>query len=274
MATVQENKTNISTDIKSRNPIIQFDKLQMYFGEPYVIDLDNIDGSITIKQPTIMDIIKFGEKRFYSNINFIVCNTTSYRLMLWENGIDWNTMKDFELFILLYKQIDKEIADLLFNVDLQEFVPYEKQVDEDTKELVLYNAKDKIEINEQVYYHISQYFRNVFNIFPEEKLTNDNALKELYIYKEKSQLKNTKIKEDKGEFNDSSIVNVISACVNHPGFKYTTKELKDLHVYEFFDSVKRLQVYEQTTALMKGMYSGMMDASKIKSEDYNFMKNI
>ena len=51
-------------------------------------------------------------------------------------------------------------------------------------------------------------------------------------------------------------------------------ELKELGVAEFYDSVKRLQIYESSTALMKGMYSGFVDSSKINSDDYNFMKEI
>lgn len=67
---------------------------------------------------------------------------------------------------------------------------------------------------------------------------------------------------------------IVSSLVNHPGFKYKLKELKEVGVAEFYDSVKRLQIYEQSTALMKGMYSGFIDGSKIKPEDYNFMREI
>jgi hypothetical protein len=66
---------------------------------------------------------------------------------------------------------------------------------------------------------------------------------------------------------------IISACVNHPGFKYKLDELKQVGVCEFYDSVKRLQVYEASTALLKGMYSGMIDSSKINPDEYNFMRD-
>ena len=72
----------------------------------------------------------------------------------------------------------------------------------------------------------------------------------------------------------SSIQALISSCINHPGFKYSLKDLKHVGVAEFYDSVKRLQVYEQSTALMKGMYSGFVDGSKLKATDYNFMREI
>ena len=40
------------------------------------------------------------------------------------------------------------------------------------------------------------------------------------------------------------------------------------------DSVQRLQIYENTVALMRGMYSGMIDIKGIDKEALNFMRNI
>ena len=50
----------------------------------------------------------------------------------------------------------------------------------------------------------------------------------------------------------------------NPGFKYKKTELRNVGIFEFMDSVRRLQVYESTTSLMSGMYSGMLDTSKLK----------
>jgi len=59
-----------------RNPKVDFDLLQMYFGEPYVIDLENTPGKVTVYSPTIGDIIEIGEKKFYQTLNIFICNTT------------------------------------------------------------------------------------------------------------------------------------------------------------------------------------------------------
>ena len=67
---------------------------------------------------------------------------------------------------------------------------------------------------------------------------------------------------------------MISACVNHPGFKYKKNELREVGYVEFFDSIKRLQIYEVTKALTHGSYSGFCDTSKIPKEDFNFMRNV
>lgn len=264
----------VDMKLKSRNPIIEFDKLKLYFREPYEIDIDGIDKKIVLTQPSIGDIVELGEKRFYATLNVFTTNTTSFRLQLWDQGIDWNQFSDFDLFCMLIGTGDAEVyKTFLPNINLANFNIFQKQLpDSEEKIRVLYDVENEIEINEEVYFHISQYLRNIFNIFPEEKITEDAILKKWYIEKDRREYKNKESKADKDE--DGGLLPLISACCNHPGFKYKSSELKELGVFQFFDSVKRLQVYESTTALQKGMYSGFMDTKGIKPDDYNFMRVI
>lgn len=264
-----------------RMPKVDIDMLQLYVGDPYVIDLENAYGKIIVYSPTIGDIIHIGEKRFYQTLNTFICNTTQYRVVLWELGFDWNEMSDFQLFTMLYTQIDPEVSKLMFgDLDFRKFEPLMKTLPpsedggEEKSEMILWDAEDEIEINADVHNHFSQYLREVFGINMEEKITHNATLKQWYIDKDKRAIARKEEKEAKGEIEKSSIQSIISSCINHPGFKYTLKELKDVGVAEFYDSVKRLQIYEQSTALMKGMYSGFVDGSKIKPQDYNFMRDI
>lgn len=266
----------IEKKLKSRNPVIKYDKLKMYFREPYEIDLPDSDGKIVLVQPSIGDVVDLGERRFYSTLNIFTTNTTSFRLQLWEQGYDWNDTSDFELFIMLLNTADKEVYQtFLPNIDFSNFGRYIKETEDGETKKILYDVENKIEINEQIYFRISQYLRNTFNIYPEEKITKDRVLKKWYLEKDKRELKNAEYKRKKGgDEEESSLLPIISGCVNHPGFKYKTSELKELGVYQFYDSVKRLQIYESTTALQKGMYSGFMDTKGISPEDYNFMRSI
>lgn len=276
MAKEQLNKGKL-LKVKSRNPIIEFDKLKLYFREPYEIDLEGADGKIILHQPSIGDIVNLGEKRFYATLNVFTTNTTAFRLQLWNQGLDWNVISDFDLFIMLLSNADKEVYQtFLPDVDFSTFGIFTKQLpDSEDKVRVLYDVENKIEINEQVYFHLSQCLRTIFNIFPEEKITNDSIMKKWFIRKDQQELKNMEYKKKHKEDDDESgLFPVISGCCNHPGFKYKSSELKQIGVYEFWDSVKRLQVYESTTAIQKGMYSGFMDTKGIKPEDYNFMRVI
>lgn len=257
--------------IRQRYPKMVFDKLKMYFGEPLVIDIPNTAGSITAYQPTIGDILNIGEDKFFNTLAIIISNTTQFRLALWKAKLDWNEISDFEMFILYYKLIDKDCSKLLFgNLSWGDFEPFSKKGKE-KDELVLYNKKDDIEIDELVYQNFHQFYQNVFNIFPEEKITHDTILKRWYISKDERDQKNREEMNIKDSF---SIQPIVSSCVNHAGFKYKLKELKEVGVCEFYDSVQRLQIYESTTALLKGMYSGFVDTSKIPSSDFNWMREI
>lgn len=261
--------------MKKRYRTIMFDKLQLYFSEPLVIDVEGAQGTITLYQPTIGDIIHIGERKFMDTLNIFVSNTTVYRCFLWDLGIDWNVCTDFELFTMLYKATDKDVCEMFFkDISLHSFEVFEKH-NGDKKEVVLYSEEHGIEINEEVYQYIHQYFQTVFNMFPEEKITTDSILKQWYIDKDRRQQEIDREKaKHKNNENSSHLLALVSSCVNHSGFKYKTKELREVGVFEFYDSCKRLQVYEQTTAVLKGMYSGFVDGSKFKESDYNFMKEL
>lgn len=271
MAKVQTDGQKITLKIKTRYPQFEFDKLQIYCGIPYTIDVESAHGKIEIVLPTVGDIVRAGQKKFDATLNIFTTNTTSYRLLLWKQNIDWNTLSDFELFCMLYQQIDDDIAQMIFkDIKFSDFELYSKKIG-DVETIILYNKELDIEINEEVYQYMAQYLRVAFNVNPEEKITKDEGLKRAYIRKDESALRQMELSDTP---RDSSLQPLISACVNHPGFKYNLKEVMNISIFEFYDSVKRLQVYENTTALMKGMYSGMVDGSKINPDAYNFMKNI
>lgn len=257
---------------------LDFDRLQMYFGNPYTIDIEGVEGSITIYQPTIGDIVDLGESTFYSTLNIFVANSSSYKVALFREGIDWNKISDFELFISLYKNcINPDASKLLFgDLDFSTFEIYgKKNPSSETDEYspVLYSPTYGIEIDELVYQYIHQYLQTVFDIFPEEKYTQDEFLKKWWVDSEERNIKQSQ-KEAEDKMSSSYLQAVISSCINHPGFKYKLKELREIGVCQFFDSVKRLQIYESSTACLKGMYSGFVDGSKIKPDEYNFMKEL
>lgn len=245
----------------------EFDRLKMYFGEPYYVTYDG--GQIEVMQPKIGDILSFGERNFYSMLNVFVANPTSYRLQLWQLGKDWNTMSDYELFCMLIKTLDVESTKILFgNLDFQLFDLYGKKVD-DTDVVTLYNKEQQVEIDEDTYKHIAEYLRLMFNIYPKVEKAKNKATKEAMIWEDEMNLANSK-----NDSNQSTLLPLVSACVNHPGFKYKLADLKDMGIVQFMDSVQRLQIYENTRALMSGMYSGMVDTKGLDKNALNFMRSI
>lgn len=244
----------------------EFDLLKLFFQEP-----ESITENIIIRQPTIEDIILYGEQRFYHMLNIFIGNTTMFRLQLWQAGIDWNKISNYELFCSLVTSLKQEDTSIIFgDIDFKSFSGDWVKTDPDgNTHPVLYSAKHDMCIDEQTYVDMAHYLRTMFNIFPKNEWARGKATKEAMIWEEEE---NLKLKKDKSY--QSHLLPLISACVNHPGFKYKTKELKEIGIFEFMDSVQRLQVYESTSALLKGRFSGFIDTSGINKEEFNFMRNM
>lgn len=243
------------------------DKLRLYFGEDY-----KISDQIVIHQPTIGEIVDFGESNLYSALMIFVANPTMYRVMLWDVGIDWNKISDYKLFQMLYKGLDKEKTKLLFgDLDFGLFQPYVQKIDTGEK-VVLINSQQEAIIDEDIYNHIANYLRHMFNIFPKVEKAKGKTTKQWIIDGEKEKIKVQS--NDEQNKNKSNLLPMISFCLNHPGFKYKKNELKEIGIVEFMDSVQRLQIYESTSALYSGMYGGFMDVSKIDKQQFDFMRAI
>lgn len=258
-----------NTNNKESN-IFEFDELRMYFGEDY-----KINDYITIHQPSLQEILDFGEKNLYSSITPFTGNPTTYRLQLWDMGIDWNKITDFELFTMLIQGMKKETTSLLFgDFDFSILKPYMQIDSEENQTLILAdNDKNpKYIIDEHLYLHIREYIRKMFDQYPKVEKAKGKMTKEMIIDEDRM---NLEIATKKNNSNRSFLLPLISAMVNHPGFKYKKNELREVKIVEFMDSVKRLQIYESTRALMSGMYSGMLDTSKMDlNKELNWLRDL
>ena len=72
----------------------------------------------------------------------------------------------------------------------------------------------------------------------------------------------------------SFLVPLISSLTNVPGFKYNSREVRDIGVYEFMDSVQRVNLIKSTDNLYRGIYAGTIDSSKIKNKDLDWMRGL
>lgn len=256
--------SNARVQEKTQKSQYDFDKLQLYFGEPFPLT-----DKIIIKQPTVGDLIHLGEKEVYSVVHVFTANTTSYRLVLWDMGIDWCKITDYDLFQLLSPTLPQSSTQFLFgDIDFSKLQRYKKVID-DEETVVLYDPEQNLEIDKVTYEKLAWYVRNMFNIFPKNEFAKGKSTKQSII--EEDRLNFEKHKNDKYQ---STLLPLISSCLNHPGFKYSKNELMNVGIVEFMDSVQRLQIYESSTALLKGAYSGFMDTSKIDQKQFDFMRDI
>lgn len=168
--------------------------------------------------------------------------------------------------------LEKEIFPLkiLFkNIDITDFKLYKEKETEDSEEkLCLYSPQYDIKLYEEDYMQIAEYIREMLNIHPKVEKAKGKTAKRWMIDEDKMNALH------RGEKNTSTLLPLVSACVNHPGFKYKLQELREVGIYQFMDAVQRLQIYESSRALLNGSYSGFCDTSKVPQDNFNFMRNI
>lgn len=258
--------TTKSTDTNQSE--YRFDPLAMYFREDYEVN------GIRIVQPTIGDILKIGEQNFYSGLSPFLYNSTSIRVMLWDlpERIDWCKVRDIEVFNML-KSIsqDKTAIRLLFpdyEIEKMNLVAY-REKDSDEAQYYLYDQEHDFLLPEDDYMKIAEYIRALLNIHPKVEKAKGKTTKQWMIDEDRMNAA-----QNDGKKTESTLLPLVSSCVNHPGFKYKLQELRDVGIYEFMDSVQRLQIYESSRALLQGSYSGFCDTSKIPKEQFNFMREL
>lgn len=253
---------------KGNTQVYKFDPLKMYFREDYFVK------GIRIVEPTIGDILNIGESNFYSGLSPFLYNSTSIRVMLWDlpQRIDWCKVKDIEVFEMLKSIVNtnNSAIRLLFpdyRIEHMQLMQLQEK-DSGESQLCLYDSENDFILKETEYMEIAEYIRTLLNIHPKVEKAKGKTTKQWMIDEDKM---NAAQREDK---NTSTLLPLISACINHPGFKYKLQELRDVGIYEFMDSVQRLQIYESTRAILGGSYSGFADMSKVPKEQFNFMREI
>lgn len=242
---------------------LEIDKLKLYFGDDI-----RINEKIILSQPTIGDIVEFGEKHFYYVLSVLTCIPSDMKSELWDiNKTDWQKVEDFELFIMLTRNLKSEDTKLfLGDLDLSKMIPVMNNL---SNQICLYDEESGIVIDSAIYLQIVTYIREMFNINPKvEKAKNKRTFNVLI---EDDRFRKSLNKDKKYT---STLLPLISSMLNSPGFKYKKNELRNVGIVEFMDSVQRISTIVSTTALLQGMYSGMVDTSKIPKEQFNWLRDL
>ena len=242
--------------------LLDFDELQAYFGTPY-----EVNDYVTISSPTVGDVTEYGERNYYSMIHMLTCIPSDMKSQLFDMGIDYEEISDFELFIILTRGLTPDRSWLLFgDLDLSAMTA---SINNETGKLALCNYETGEIIDELAYMKIANYLRKLHNIKPKIEKAANKTTKRILI-----DLDRKKIEKAQNEPYKSQLKNLVSAMMRYPGFKYKSNELKECTLYEFMDTVQGSQIYVASTSLLQGSYSGMIDTSKISRNEFNWMRDI
>jgi hypothetical protein len=240
--------------------LINVDPLKLYFGDPYMVN-----QYVTIFQPTIGDIIKYGEREYYSMINVLTAIPSDMKSNLWDSGIDWMQITDFQLFLMLSQSLSQKQTEIVLgDIDLQRMKPVENLQNGD---VVLRDPVTGAIIDELAYKTMSAYLCKLHNLTKKVEKAGNKFTKQVLIDEDRQKKEYAATQPYK-----SFLMPLISSVKVRQA--YTKDYIRNMGLNEFFDDINRLQIIVNTDALLSGAYSGMMDTSKIKKSQFNWMREI
>lgn len=240
--------------------LLEVDELSLYFGDPYVVN-----DYITITIPKIGEVVKYGERQYYSMVQTITAIPSEMKASLWDAGIDWTQITDFQLFMMLAPTLPKDKTYILFgDLDFQAMKPFENKFNET---IVLRNPDTGVVIDELAYGKITSYLCSAHNLTKKVEKAANEFTKKFMIDEDRQKLQYNAKQPYK-----SFLRPLISAVKCRQG--YTLDYVKNMGLFEFFDDLNRLQVIVNADALLQGSYSGMVDTSKISKKNFDWCREI
>lgn len=240
--------------------MLEIDDLTVWMGEPYVIN-----DKLSVLQPNIRDVLNFGERQYFQIVSTLCSTSSNMKSQLADAGVDWETVEDFQMFMMLAPSLSKEQTYLVLgNIDLSKFKIFENK---ENGEPVMVDQENDIIIDRLIYLRIVEYLRKVHGLKRAYDRTKSRFVHDMAIETEREEMEINAKKPYK-----SFLWPLISSIKARQG--YTKKYVLDMQIYELVHEASRLQIIVQSDALLKGAYSGMMDTKKIDKKQFDWMRDV
>ena len=219
----------------------------------------DIVPNLSIRIPTVGEILE-DEDKYYEIVSSLTATPFQYMVQLDDMGIDFTTITDYQLFMMLFPMYAKSDLSLLFSdLDTSDFGIYINQEDNSQ---VIYSPNNNIIIDELIYNDLADTIRKI-NLFEKVKSKPGNESARKYLLEKERKKQKRNAKKPKEPYLEKLII----ALVNTSEFPYNYETCMDLSIYKFNQSFKQIQQKITFDNTMIGVYAGTVDTSKMTNKD-------
>ena len=258
-----------------------------------------ITKSINFKHPIIQDVFDidkehlglYSEDMYYSMVNVFLTDPYDYMVYLDDKGIDYETIKPFDVFCLLFndyldkiKKLSNECCQeqlmILFQSNIY-FIAFKFFLgvdnffivkDTDGNSVICYGDNQFL-INSDTYDYITEFIRKINGIPDTEKIyPEDEWAKQILLEDERERLKKQARKREKSEeeTNKDRLGNLISSLTWSCNGGVTTFNRSQLHMYDLIDGINRTDKLLHYKNTMTGYYSGCIEKKNINFNELHW----
>lgn len=236
------------------------EELRIYRGKDYIVN-----DHITIHIPTLGEISDFGEDDYFSLVQQFTQTPSDVCYQLWDIGVDFTTISDFQLFSqLIVKTFSVESTRILFG-DLA----FESLIlTQDGK--MLADPSGTWYIDEFTYLYVADILRSIHFITKNVMIPTNEHTKLVLIEnaRDEAEIRSRNLR-------GSYLKNLISAMINIEGFKYNHEQVWGMKINAFMDSVMRISKIKNANLLLQSGYSGFgVNLKEINQKQLDWMGDI
>lgn len=257
--------------------MFEIDDLKIYRGNDI-----RITDKIIVTQPTIDQIIEFGERQYFQTVHLLTGVGADFKWQLWDYyNIDYTKIEDFELFKKMIcgslsskkhiynelkqnpekyeEQINKmtqedwdnllfnPISLVLKNIDFSDFEEYESDKNHET---ILYDKEHDITIDRFVYTRMVDAVRKIHGFKRNNQIPANERTKMDLI----EDARDDALRASQEPYK-SVLKPLISALAVKTG-QLGSESIWNTKINMFFDSIKRISKIQDAELLLQGAYSG------------------
>lgn len=224
-----------------------------------------INDSISIVVPTVGEIID-NEDAYYGLVSMLTAMPIDLMVQLDDAGIDFTTLNEWELFLLLFGGIKSQDTSQIFGeLDLSKF---KMAVNEQNGNIILLDDEHDIRIDRAIHAQIANVLRKIHHLEKNtRKPANEEAKKFMIERARAKQRRNRNRKED------SQLETLIIAMVNTEQYKYDFESTRGLSIFQFNESVRQIINKVDYEHRMYGVYTGTINAKELSQDELNWLKH-
>lgn len=219
-----------------------------------------IAPKIHLRNPLIGEILDFGEKQFWGVVSSFTATAYDYMVTLYDAGIKYEDISDFNLFCMFFDQIKAMDCSILF--DDVNLLHFDLAVDHQNQSLVLWNQKDDVVIDDAIFFNMATKIRMLCGLKRVWYNMGNEAARSFFIEKERR-----KQKRHRNKPFESILERDIIAMVNCAECKYNFETIRQCNLYQFNSSVAAIQHRVHFDKLMIGVYAGTVDVKNIDKKE-------
>lgn len=224
-----------------------------------------INDKIHIVIPTVGDILDH-EDDYYGLISILTAMPIDLMVQLDDVGIDFTTINEYELFIILFNGIKTQDTHLVFgDLDLSKF---QIASNEQNGQIVLVDKENDIVIDRAIQGKIAAALRKIHHLEKNLRKPGNEEAKKFMLKRARE-----KQRRMRNRTTTSQLESLIVAMVNTEQYKYGFEGTRELSIYQFNESVRQVIKKIDYDNRMYGVYSGTINAKELSKDDLTWLSN-